>query len=104
MPLTENDNVVKTLPSDRTDEPFSIISRISFRISGATVGRPPQRRDFQRQYDLKPTRCHFMTVSGFTIARAFMTVGANRYSPAKIKRSVALKVCLFGELRRSTLI
>ncbi len=24
MPLTENDNVIKTLPSDRTDEPFSI--------------------------------------------------------------------------------
>src|SRR3979411_1287664 len=75
-----------------------LISRISFRISGATVGRPPRRRDFQRQYDLNPARCHLMTVSGFTIARAFRTVGANRYSPAKIKRSAVLKVCLFDEM------
>jgi hypothetical protein len=51
------------------------------------------RLDFQRQYDLNPALCHFMTVSGFTIARAFRTVAAKRYSPAKIKRSVTLKVC-----------
>jgi hypothetical protein len=38
-----------------------------------------------------------LQAAGFTIARAFRTVGANRYSPAKIQRSVALKVCLFGE-------
>src|SRR3979490_3048187 len=74
-----------------------LISRISLRISGGTVGRPPRRLDFQRQYDLNPARCHFMTVSGFIIARAFRVVGANRYSAAKIRRSVALKVCLFGE-------
>src|SRR5258706_7930880 len=81
-----------------------LISRISLRISGSTVGRPPLRRDFQRQYDLNPARCHFMTVYGFTIARAFRIVGANRYSPAKIKRSAVLKVCLFGECRLSMLI
>jgi hypothetical protein len=80
-----------------------LISRISLRIFGE-VGRPPRRLDFQRQYDLNPARCHFMTVSGFIIARAFRIVGANRYSPAKIKRSAALKVCLFGECRRSMLI
>jgi hypothetical protein len=68
-----------------------LISRISLRISGGTVGRPPRRLDFQRQNDLKPTRCHSMTVSGFKIARAFRIVGANRYNPAKIKRSMALK-------------
>ncbi len=51
---------------------------------------------FPAQYDLNPARCHFMTVSGFPIARALMTVGAKRYSPAKIKRSMTLKVCLFG--------
>jgi hypothetical protein len=79
-------------------------SRISLRISGGTVGRPPPRRDFQLQYDLNPARCHFMTVSGFTIARAFRTVGANRYTPAKIKRSAERKVCLLGEFRRSTLV
>ena len=47
-----------------------LISRISLRISGATVGRPPRRRDFHRQYDLNPARCHLITVSGFTIAKA----------------------------------
>jgi hypothetical protein len=81
-----------------------LISRISLRISGGTVGRPPRRLDFQRQNDLNPTRCHSMTVSGFKIARAFRIVGANRYNPAKIKRSMALKVCLLGKCRRCMLI
>jgi hypothetical protein len=57
--------------------------------------------DFQRQYDLNPARCHFITVSGFKTARAFRIVGANRYSPAKIKRSMALNVSLLGECRLS---
>jgi hypothetical protein len=35
---------------------------------------------------------------------ACRTVGANRYSPAKIKRSMALNVCLLGECRLSMLI
>jgi hypothetical protein len=55
-----------------------LISRISWRISGATVGRPPRRRDFHRQYDLNPARCHLITVSGFTIAKAPSTFGAIR--------------------------
>ena len=59
-----------------------LISRISLRISGATVGRPPRRRDFHRQYDLNPARCHLITVSGFTIAKAPSTFGAKRYKPA----------------------
>src|SRR5258708_7114772 len=33
-----------------------------------------------------------MSTSGFTIARAFSTVWANRYSQAKIKRSALLNV------------
>jgi glc operon protein GlcG len=45
-----------------------------------------------------------ITVSGFKTARACRTVGANRYSPAKIKRSMALNVCLLGECRLSMLI
>src|SRR5437016_1614891 len=76
-----------------------LISRISLRISVGKVGRPPRRRDLQRQYDLNPARCHFITVSGFKTARAFRTVGANRYSPAKIKRSMALNVCLLESVR-----
>jgi hypothetical protein len=66
--------------------------------SAATAPRLPAPND------LKPARCHFMTVSGFTIASAFRTVGANRYNPAKIKRSMALNVCLLGECRLSMLI
>src|SRR6202795_3851294 len=81
-----------------------LISRISLRISVDKFGRPPRRRDLQRQYDLHPARCHFITVSGFKTARAFRTVDANRYSPAKIKRSMALNVCLLGECRLSMLI
>src|SRR5882724_7474733 len=34
-----------------------LISRISRRTSKDTVDRPQRRRDFQRQYDLKPARC-----------------------------------------------
>src|ERR1700704_4085754 len=52
-----------------------LISRISLRISGGTVGRPPPRRDFQLQYDLNPARCHFMTASGFTIAERLGPLG-----------------------------
>src|ERR1035441_10186229 len=57
-----------------------LISRISSRTSGATVGLPPRRRDFHRQYELNPARCHSITVSGFTIAKASSTVGTKRYN------------------------
>jgi transcriptional regulator with XRE-family HTH domain len=96
-----------------TDELMARADRVSSDLSDiikrhpvelAKVGRPPRRRDLQRQYDLNPARCHFITVSGFKTARAFRTVGANRYSPAKIKRSMALNVCLLGECRLSMLI
>src|SRR5438874_2581296 len=68
-----------------------LISRISRRISNGAVGRPQRCRDFQRQYDLKPVRCQRMTVSGFTIVSALMVFGTKRYSPTKIRRSIALK-------------
>jgi hypothetical protein len=55
-----------------------LISRISRRISGGTVGRPPRLLDFQRQYDLKPARCQRMIVSGLTIASASQALGNNR--------------------------
>ena len=73
--------------------------RISRRISNGTVGRPQRCRDFQRQYDLKPARCQRMTVSGFTSVSALMVFGTKRYSPTKIKRSMALKATLFGTCR-----
>src|SRR6516162_3787347 len=68
-----------------------LISRISRRISNRTVGRPQRRRDFLRQYDLKPARCQRMTVSGLTIVNPSMVFGTKRYSPTKIRRSMAPK-------------
>src|SRR6266852_951246 len=55
-----------------------LISWISLRISGGTVGRPPRRLDFQRQYALKPARCQRMIVSGLTIANASQALGNSR--------------------------
>jgi hypothetical protein len=80
-----------------------LISRISLRTSGATVGLPPRRRDFHRQYELNPARCHSITVSGFTIAKASSTVGTKRYNLANIKWSSSPNVGRFREFRRSTL-
>ena len=80
-----------------------LISRISLRISGATLGRPPRRRDFHRQYDLNPARCHLITVSGFTIAKAPSTFGAKRYKPANIRRSSIANFGRFGDCRSNTL-
>ena len=53
-----------------------LISRISRRISGGTLGLPARRRDFQRQKERKPARCHRTTVSGSTIVRASRIRGA----------------------------
>jgi hypothetical protein len=77
-----------------------LIFQISQRISNRTVGRPQRCRDFQRQYELKPTRCQRMTVSGFTIVSALMAFGTKRHSPTEIRRSMALKATLFGTCRR----
>src|ERR1700675_2014240 len=55
-----------------------LISRISWRISIETFGRPPRQRDFHRQNKRKPARCQQTTVSGWTIAKASTTRGANR--------------------------
>jgi hypothetical protein len=66
-------------------------------------GQPRGCRDFHRQYDLNPARCHLITVSGFTIAKALSTFGAKRYKPANIRRSSIPNVGRFGDCRRSTL-
>jgi hypothetical protein len=75
-------------------------THLSLRISGATVGRPPRRRDFHRQYDLNSARCHLIAVSGFTIAKAPRTFGAKQYKPANIRRSSIPNVGRFGDFRR----
>ena len=81
-----------------------LISRISRRTSSGTIGLPPWRFDFQRQYDLEPARCQRTMVSGLTIAKASQTLGTNRYRPTNIKRSMALKKSFFGTARRRTFI
>ena len=53
-----------------------LMSRINWRISSGTFGLPPQDRDFQRQNKRKPARCQPITLSGFTITKAFRTFGA----------------------------
>jgi hypothetical protein len=64
---------------------------------------PPRLRDFHRQYDLSPARCHLITVSGFTIAKAPSTFGAKRYKPANIRRSNIPNVGRFDDFRCNTL-
>ena len=55
-----------------------LISWISLRMSVGTVGRPPRRLDFQRQYALKTARCQRMIVSGLTITNASQALGNSR--------------------------
>jgi hypothetical protein len=65
-----------TMDSRRSHKGLAIlVSRISRRISNDTIGRPQRRRDFQRQYNLKPARCQRITVSGRTITKALSTLG-----------------------------
>ena len=79
-----------------------LISRISRRISGGTLGLPARRLDFQRQKERKPARCHRIIVSGCTMVTASRTVGASRYSNMKIRRSNDLRAGRLRVLRRST--
>lgn len=69
-----------------------LISRIGRRISPGIVGRPPRGRDFQRQYSWNPIRCHRMTVSGWTIVRAFIADGNGRQSQTKSSRSATVSL------------
>src|SRR5579862_7464762 len=81
-----------------------LISRISRRISNDTAGRPQRRRDFQRQYSLKPARCQRITVSGRTIASASYILGNSRQIPPNMSLSIDANRSLLGLARRSTLI
>jgi hypothetical protein len=55
-----------------------LTSWISWRISSDVFGRPPRGVDFQRHHARKPARCQRITVSGFTMVRAFNVLGATR--------------------------
>jgi hypothetical protein len=54
-------------------------------------------------YEIGLARCHLITVSGFTIAKAPSTFGAKRYKPANIRRSSIPNVGRFGDCRRNAL-
>src|SRR5213080_4721006 len=69
----------------------ALIRRISARRSAAILGRPPRKRDFQRQYRRKPPRCQRTRVSGRMIVMVFRTDGNHRYSWTKNKRSPFLR-------------
>src|SRR6476660_4825122 len=79
-----------------------LISRISRRISGGTLGLPARRLDFKRQKERKPARWHRITVSGPTIVMASRISGAIRYKQTKIIRLKLLKTGRRGDVRRST--
>src|SRR5260370_3084680 len=74
-----------------------LMPRIRWRISAGILGRPPQERDFQRQYNRKPIRCHRTTVSGSTTEIALNTDGNKRLGQTKINRSPTVRF----RLRRS---
>jgi hypothetical protein len=81
-----------------------LISRISRRITNDTAGRPQRRRDFQRQYNLKPARCQRITVAGRTIASASYILGNSWQTPPNISLSIDPNGSLLGLARRSTMI
>jgi len=80
-----------------------LISRISLRISGATVGRPPRRRDFQRQRS-EPGAVPFNHGLRLHDRQGAQHLrGAKRYKPANIRRSSIPNIGRFGDCRRNTL-
>src|SRR5580693_345439 len=74
---------------------LAYLRRYSWSATTAPRLPPPVRSE--------PARCHLITVSGFTIAKAPSTFGAKRYKPANIRRSSIPNVGRFGDFRRSTL-
>jgi hypothetical protein len=64
-----------------------LIRRISARSSVSTRGRPPRRRDSQRQQRRKPALCQRTSVSGRMIVRTFRIDGNQQYSWIKNRRS-----------------
>ncbi len=62
--------------------------RINLRVSASSFGRPTlPDRDFHRQNNLKPRRCHRITVSGCTMRRAVGQFGQIRDRIAQKMRS-----------------
>jgi hypothetical protein len=81
-----------------------LISRINWRISSDTAGRPGRRLDFQRQYDRKPARCQRITVSGRMMASASQVFGNNPQTQPRTNLSLAENGNRPTLPRRSTMI
>src|SRR5262245_37754260 len=81
-----------------------LISRINWRISVGTAGRPRRRLDFQRQNNRKPAWCHRTTASGRTMASASRAFGNRWQAQPKTTLSIARNGIRFGLPRRNTMI
>ena len=81
-----------------------LMSRINWRISADTRGRPGRRLDFQRQYDRKPARCQRITVSGRIMASAPQVFGNNPQTQPRTNLSLAENGIRPTLPRRSTMI
>jgi hypothetical protein len=81
-----------------------LISRINWRSSSDTAGRPGRRLDFQRQYDRKPARCQRITVSGRMMANASRVFGNNPQTQPRTNLSLAENGNRPTLPRRSTMI
>src|SRR6476620_240127 len=81
-----------------------LISRINWRSSSDTAGRPGRRLDFQRQYDRKPARCQRITVSGRMMASASQVFGHNPQTQPRTNLSLAENGNRPTLPRRSTMI
>jgi hypothetical protein len=79
-----------------------LIRRIKARSSALICGRPPNERDFQRQYRRKPARCQRTRVSGRMTVMTFRTDGNHRYSWMKNKRSLFVSRTRLCTIRRNT--
>src|SRR5258706_10625141 len=80
----------------------ALICRISARSSISIRGRPPRRRDFQRQQRRKPARCQLTSVSGWTIVTTFKIDGKHRYIWTKNQRSLFVSRARPFSLRRKS--
>jgi hypothetical protein len=64
-----------------------VMDRMSFRSSAVILGRPALRRESNRQYHRKPTRCRLTTVSGFTTTSTLAHFDQQRRRPSPKRRS-----------------
>jgi hypothetical protein len=70
----------------------TLIRRINARSSASTRGRPPNERNFQRQYRRKPARCQRTSVSGRMTAMNGTFYRLQRFKCDEIERYVAFYV------------